>query len=104
MRHIITIQAETRTSDGGGGYTQTWTDYHEAYASVRPVSGAESYKQGQMSDTQLYEFVIRYETKRTITPAHRIKYGTRMFQVRTVINHEERNRYLIMRAEEKVAL
>lgn len=103
MRQQITVQTESRTSDGGGGYAQTWTDSFTAWATVRPISGNERYNHGQLQDTQIYEFVLRYDSTRTFTPANRVKLGTRTFQVRSVINHEERDKYWVARADERVA-
>jgi len=103
MREQITIQTESRTADGGGGYTQAFTTNFITNASVNPISGKEDYKQGQLRDTTLFEFVIRYRSDKTVTAANRILWRSRTFQVRSVINHLERNKYLVMRAEENVA-
>lgn len=103
MREQITIQTEARTADGGGGFAQTFATNFTTFASVNPLSGKEQYKQGQLQDTQMFEFVIRYRSDKTVTAANRILWGTRTFQVKSVINHMERNKYLVMRAEEKVA-
>ena len=103
MRKNITIQTEVRAADGGGGYVQTFVTNFTAYSSVNPISGNEQYKQGRLNDTQVYEFVIRYRSDKTVTPSNRILWGNRIFQVRSVINHMERNKYWVIRAEEKVA-
>lgn len=103
MRKNIAIQSEVRAADGGGGYVQTFTTSFTAYFSVNPISGNEQYKQGRLSDTQVYEFVTRYRSDKTVTPSNRILWGTRVFQVKSVINHMERNKYWVIRAEEKVA-
>ena len=103
MREQITIQTESRTADGGGGYAQAFTTNFTTNASVNPVSGKEDYKQGKLRDTTLFEFVIRYRSDKTVTAANRILWRSRAFQVKSVINHLERNKYLVMRAEENVA-
>ena len=103
MREQITLQTEARAADGGGGYAQTFVTHYKAYASVKPVSGAEQYQRGQLTDTQQYEFVIRYRGDKVVTPKNRILWGSRVFQVKSVINDMERNKYLIIKAEEGVA-
>jgi len=103
MREQITIQTEARSADGGGGYTQSFTTNFTTYASVKPLTGKEQYKRGQLHDTTMFEFVIRYRSDKTVTAANRILWGSRAFQVKSVINHLERDKYLVMRAEENVA-
>ena len=103
MREQITLQTEARAADGGGGYTQSFTTNYTVYASVKPVSGNEQYQQGQITDTQQYEFVIRYRSDKTVTPKNRILWGSRVFQIKSVINDMERNKYLVITAAEGVA-
>jgi SPP1 family predicted phage head-tail adaptor len=103
MRHEITIQTEARVADGGGGYAQTFTESFTVYAAMEDVSGKETYKQGVVLDTKMYEFVIRYRSDKAVTAANRIKYGSRTFNIRTVNNTGERDKYLVIRAEENVA-
>tara|TARA_R110002153_G_scaffold186691_2_gene339804 strand:+ start:296 stop:634 length:339 start_codon:yes stop_codon:yes gene_type:complete len=103
MRNSITIQTEVRAADGGGGYAQTFVTNFIANSSINPISGNEQYKQGRLNDTQLYEFVIRYRDDKTISPSNRILWGSRIFQIRSALNHMERNKYWVIRAEEKVA-
>ena len=103
MSKTITIQTEVRTSDGGGGYVQSFITNFTTRSSVTPITGDEKYTQGQLSDTQLYEFVMRYRADKVIIPSNRILFGSRVFQIRRTINHMERNKYWVIRAEEKVA-
>lgn len=103
MREPITIQTETRTSDGGGGFTQGFSTHFTCFASVRATGGDERYEQGQLIDTQMFEFVIRYRSDKAVTAKNRILWGTRVFQVKRVDNHMERNKYLVIKAEENVA-
>jgi len=103
MREAITIQTETRTADGGGGFTQGFSLHFTCFASVRSTAANETFDQGQLIDTQTFEFVIRYRSDKAVTPKNRILWGTRVFQVKSVVNHMERNKYLVIKAQENVA-
>lgn len=103
MREQITLQTEARVADGGGGYAQSFTTSYKVYASVKALSGNEQYQQGQITDTQQYEFIIRYRSDKTVTAKNRILWGTRVFQIKSVINDMERNKYLVITAAEGVA-
>jgi SPP1 family predicted phage head-tail adaptor len=39
--HTITFQSYTEVSDGGGGYTEEWSDFLTTEAHVQPVSSRE---------------------------------------------------------------
>ena len=56
-----------------------------------------------MKSRKQFEFVIRYRSDKNITAANRILWGTRVFQVRSVVNYNERNKYYVITAEENVA-
>ena len=41
LRHKLTIEAATRTDDGGGGAEVGWHPVGEAWAEIVPLSGKE---------------------------------------------------------------
>lgn len=100
LRERITIQSETSTPDGGGGYTVGWNNVATVFAQVKPQRGKEALEAMQMRDTQLYDVVIRYRAD--VTPKHRISWGSRIFNIRAVMNKDERDRYLTLVCEEGV--
>lgn len=101
MRERIVVQQVTDASDGGGGYVKTWSTLATLYAYVKPLSGREPYTQGQISPIVQYEFTIRYRTG--ITPANRITWNGKIFNIRSVVNADERDKYLTIRCDEGVA-
>tara|TARA_Y100000996_G_scaffold348282_1_gene286831 strand:- start:7831 stop:8169 length:339 start_codon:yes stop_codon:yes gene_type:complete len=103
MREQVTVQNQTRTADGAGGYSETLVTNFKTFASVKTKIGREQVKQGQLQDRKQFEFVIRYRSDKNITAANRILWGTRVFQVRSVVNYNERNKYYVITAEENVA-
>ena len=101
MRQLIVIQSVSRTADGGGGYTNTWNTAQSVYAHVEQSSGTEPYLQGQLTEKGMWRFTMRYTAG--ITTADRISWNSTTYNIRSVINEDERNKFLVIIAEEGVA-
>ena len=102
MSKSIVIQSVTSTTDSGGGRGVTWATYKTVLAHVKKLSGQVKYAQGVKDDKGLYEFTMRYIAG--ITPQHRISYNARLYSINSVINLDERNKYLVIKADEGVAV
>tara|TARA_Y100000114_G_scaffold44835_1_gene40538 strand:+ start:28598 stop:28927 length:330 start_codon:yes stop_codon:yes gene_type:complete len=101
MREQITIQTIGSTRDTGGGISSNYSDSQTVQASVKPVNGKEVFAQGKLQDRVTHEIMIRYNV--SVTPKNRIKFGSRIFNIRSVLNVNERSRYMKILAEEGVA-
>ncbi len=104
MRHRITIQADNPGTDAAGGSTNPWaspTDIVSLKAAIVPVSGRELLRGMQTENPVSHKITTRY--KSGVTASHRIKFGTRFFNIRAVINVEEANRFYEILADEFVA-
>lgn len=101
MRELIAIEGVTRTADGGGGFTNAWSTSQSLYAHAVQTSGTEPYTQGQLSEKGAWKFTTRYVSG--VTTANRINWGSKLFNIRSVINEDERGKYLVIVAEEGVA-
>ena len=103
MRHQLKLQVEAQTADGGGGYALAWTTAATVWGSVKPVGGREHIQTDQLADVVSHRIIIRYCTDITFTGKYRILWGTRAFNVKRVVNIDERNKYFELFAEEGVA-
>ena len=104
LRHRLTIQQSRRIGDGGGGSEGSWDDpikVATVWGSVKPLSGNERLRAMQLEARVSHRITIRYRTG--ITTAMRVLFGTRLFNIRAVLNLDERNRWLDIMAEEGVA-
>lgn len=104
MTERVVIQSETRTADGQGGFTITWSDVATVWAKVESVSGREASAAGQVEWTQRYRIWIR---KRSIDPAHRVKWSTNgdvVLNIREIHDQGGRWQYLMIVAERGVAM
>lgn len=103
LRHSITIKSRgTLASDSGGGGTYPWdVTKATARAYIKPLSGREQLHAMQLESPVTHKIVMRYVSG--ITADMRVELGSRYFNIRAVINVEERNRWLEIMAEEGVA-
>lgn len=109
MQHRLTIQSPERTDDGGGGFSTVWKDVVTVWGRISGKSGSERFFGDQLEGRYQYDIVIRF--RRGITNKHRILYSyevkgvkySRIFNVNTVNNKDEKDRYLILGCTEGVA-
>lgn len=99
LRHSITIQKRTSTVSHGEQST-TWTDFVRAFASVQPLTGREALVSRQETADVSHKVIMRYQAG--ITPAMRVSYNGRFFDVQAVLNIDERNRELHLLCIENV--
>jgi SPP1 family predicted phage head-tail adaptor len=87
-RHRVTIQTLTQTADGEGGFTDTWADTQTVWAAIYPMSAA------QMTDYNTVgvdaNITIKIRGKIAVGEKQRIKFGTRIFEIKTVEDAQER--------------
>ena len=100
LRHRITLQSATDTPDGGGGFTTVWTDVATVWAAIEPLKGREQLHAAQLETPVTHRVTLRYRAG--VTPKMRVKFGTRVFNIRAVIDAEERHRTLELMCEEGV--
>lgn len=98
LRHIITIERETSTSDGAGGSTITWSAVATPRAFIKPMSGGERLQAMRLESTVTHRIFIRYRDD--LLTSDRINFNGRLMQIRALINLEERNRWIEIYADE----
>ena len=64
LRHLISLQNSTNTSDGAGGFTQSYSTIADVFASINPKKGNETFSDGaqgmQVEHPVTHEIFIRY--------------------------------------------
>lgn len=96
----IEIQDATEAADAYGAPVRTWSTLYEVWASIVPATGRESLIARQVQATVPVEIHIRYRPD--ITPKHRAKYGSRIFNIGSVIDVDENGEELILSCTEAV--
>jgi len=99
MRHRVTFQEEQKTPDGYKGSTAKWVYVVEVWASVEPISGGERFFAQQIKSDVTHKVKIRYRTG--INEAMRILHRDRIFSIESIIDVEERQKFIELRCIEE---
>jgi SPP1 family predicted phage head-tail adaptor len=101
LRYRITLQEYIEASDQyKTPIDQGWQNVATVWASVEPIQGRE-YIQLQNTQSELTT-KIRIRYRPDVTPAMRVQYGTRVFDVQSVIDFEERHIELQLMCIERI--
>jgi SPP1 family predicted phage head-tail adaptor len=100
LRHRVTIEQVTETRDADGSVIETWATYATVQASIEPVSGREYFAVQSTQADVTHRIYTRYVS--AVVPRMRVKYGSRIFEILSVINTGERNRELQLMCRENI--
>lgn len=100
MKHRLALQAPLDTPDGGGGVTRAWSLVAEVWGAIRPASGGERFEADGLRGSVSHEVWIRFRSG--VVPEMRFMLGSRIFEIRAVIDSGERHRFLRCLVEESV--
>lgn len=98
LRQRIAIQMSTSSPDVAGGFTNVWINFAILWASIEPVSGKELYEAQQVQNEVSHKIRIRYFSG--LTTSMRISFESRIFEIKSIINWEERDRELLLMCSE----
>jgi SPP1 family predicted phage head-tail adaptor len=99
LRHRVTIESATRTSDGAGGATVAWEPIAEVWAAIWPRTVDEDFTLDRVAGTASHDIWIRYRAD--VKPDMRIRFGTRLFDILGAIDVEDRGHWLKCPVEER---
>ena len=108
LKHFITFQEPTQTSDGGGGFTIVWSDAYETRAAIWPLSSKEQLDSMKLELEVNHRIRIRHPRNIDLTAKHRIKWldhvtnEYKYFNIVSVRNVDKRNLMLEFLALEEV--
>ncbi len=106
MRDLVSIQYQKKTTTEDGGTTIDWVESAKAYAYIKPRSGLEQFVGMQIQDKITHDIRMRF--RKDLVPHNKLVLTegttTRTFQIRAVLNQEERDKYVRIFAEEGVAV
>lgn len=104
MRHRIVFQRFDGERDDYGDPLQTeadnWSDVATVWAAIDPVSGREFYAAEQSQSEVTHKVRCRYRAG--LDTAMRIVCGTRLFEIESIIDWEERHESLLIMCKELV--
>jgi SPP1 family predicted phage head-tail adaptor len=99
LRHKLTIQQKTITTDAFGGAIETWSDMAvNVWASVEPLSGRELATAQSVYAETTVKITMRYLS--SVIPAMRIVFEGRFYNIQSVVDVDMRHRELIILCSE----
>jgi SPP1 family predicted phage head-tail adaptor len=99
LRHRVTIQRKTTTTDGEGGVTEAWATLQSVYAAIYPIR-ADKLSQYNTENVDA-SHIIKLRGYITILEKDRIVFGNRTFEVLTVENIQEVDMLQIVTCRER---
>lgn len=94
MRYEIDLHMPVRTSDGGGGWSETRPRLASVSASIEVASSREVYQASQLQMFITHVVVIRY--RNDIKQGGTIKLGSQEFYIERALDKENRGRWLTL--------
>ncbi len=98
LRHRVLLESAVKVPDGGGGVVETWEEVAPLWVAIRPLSGREAMAAGQFASRLTHEITLRYRV--LVLPEMRFRKGDRIFEIRAVMDVDERHRWLRVLCEE----
>ncbi|MGG1916045.1 phage head closure protein [Priestia megaterium] len=86
----ITFQVSGQGVDSEGYPIEGWTDVKTVWAMIKTLTGKEVFQAMTTKTEKTTRFVIRYTTG--IDEDMRILFGTRIFNIQSIINDDEQNK------------
>jgi SPP1 family predicted phage head-tail adaptor len=99
LRHRVILESASKTPDGGGGSLVVWEEVESLWVAIRPLAGRELQTAGQFSSRLSHEIILRYGTP--VLPEMRFRKGSRIFEIMSVMDVDEKNRWLRALCEER---
>lgn len=100
LRRRISIAKKTGTRDAFGAVSDSWTTVLNTFASVEPVSDRERIEAESVFADRTHRIRIRRPPGTNIDTAMRITWGTRTFNILSIVDPWERGRELVIMAAE----
>jgi len=92
LKHKVNFEAYTETENDFGEVIEGYSVFKTVYASIVPISGKEYFASKQVNAEVSHKIECRYFAG--VLPNMRIVYGTRIFNIESVINIREANKTL----------
>lgn len=101
MRNPLVIQEPINTQNDYGETIQTWREFASVNGSVKPSSAREFWRASQQVADATHGVTIRYLPG--VLPTMRILYGSRVLNIISVLDNEERHAELNLICKETIA-
>ncbi len=103
----LVLESPERVPDGSGGYSVSWQELGTVWANVAARTGREDFIAGKARSRVTHRILVRGAPAGASSrprPDQRFREGERIFDIRTVAEHDATGRFLEILAEEGVLL
>ncbi len=100
LRARITIEAPVETQARDGSMTTAWETFAIPWASVEPLIGREYFAREREQASVSHKIRMRHIPG--ITHKMRVAWGTRLFEIESVLNVGERDQEIVLMCSESV--
>lgn len=101
MQQQVTIRTTTHVDNPMGGTTDSNADVTGVWAWVEPLQGNEQLQAMQTGMKRPHRITMRYRSG--LSAMQTLLYGTRVFDIKSVIDPDEKHRELVLMADEVFA-
>ena len=101
MRDRIKVERLTKTSDGAGGFSESWSEVGEFWSRVTPRSAKTAFFAMKRDERITHEIIVRHEVD--VKSNDRINLGGRLFAIHGVYDARSRGRFKVLDCEEGAA-
>jgi SPP1 family predicted phage head-tail adaptor len=98
-RNYVWIQERVSTTDGDGGFGETWSDTTRCAAAVLPIQARQVFENRSVGVMATH--LIKIRGAMSISEQDRIRWGSRYFEVLYVENIQERGVIKICTCKER---
>jgi SPP1 family predicted phage head-tail adaptor len=92
------LQALTRVSDGGGGFSESWTSFASAWIALAPLSGGDVFGPERNESKARYRVTLR--RRGDVSAGQRVIVGPRTFSITAVLDPGPQSQLMTLDAEE----
>lgn len=105
LRHRIDIQRYTVIENELGDQLEYWDTIAYAWAAIEPISGQEFWEAARIAAEVTHKVTMRLPgvTIKQVSPADRIAFGSRILEIESILDIEERGRELVLLCKENLA-
>lgn len=102
LRKRITIESSTATRNSFGEEIPNWATYMSAWAAIEPIRGREYLEAKQVQADIDTRIRVRGQPGKTIRPTMRVKYGSRIYMILSVISVSEIGKEIQLMCREQI--
>lgn len=99
IAHRISIERAETVPDGAGGSTATWSVLATVWAAVEPVAARGDTGGDRLGSRVTHRVTIRH--RGDVAAGMRIRHRGRLLTIETVVDPDERRRFLLIEASEE---